>query len=233
MSPESFAVLIVASDPSLRRFIRDSLATTGFVLAEARSTQEAVDMVCQKNYDLSLIDLKVREYGAADACRSLRAQAPGIGIIVIHTNGTVEDEGRVFDAGADDCVAAPFRFREIVARIGVVLRRTPATGPDKILLRAGDLEMDVERRVFSRKGRQIHLSPREFDLLSVLMTNAGSAVTHEKLARSVWGIGTNRNRACLRTYIKALRQKLEDDPASPRYILTQAWVGYLFHNPNS
>jgi len=231
MSPESFAVLIVASDPTLRHSIRESLKTTGFLLAEARSTQEAIDMVCQTPFELVLVDLNVSDHGAVDACRRLRTHSPGIGIIVVRSVGAVEAEGPVFEAGADDCIVAPFRFREVVARIGVVLRRAPHTSPATPVVRAGDLELDLERRIFRRKGKDIHLSPREFDLLSVLMLNAGSAMTHKKLARSAWGSGANRNRTFLRTYIKALRYKLEDNPAQPRYILTQPWVGYRFHNP--
>jgi two-component system KDP operon response regulator KdpE len=235
MSPESFAVLIVASDPTLRHSIRDSLKATGFLLDEASSTQEAVNLVCEAPYDLVLVDLNVADLGAADACRRLRAHSPGIGIIVARSArnlGTPEDDDSVFEAGADDCIVAPFRFRELVARMGVVLRRTPRSGPVTSLLRAGGLELDLERHTFRREGQDIHLSPREFDLLSVLMTNAGSAMTHERLARSAWGSGANRNRAFLRTYIKALRYKLEDNPAQPQYILTQPWVGYRFQNPD-
>jgi two-component system KDP operon response regulator KdpE len=232
MSPESFAVLIVASDPAVRHSIGDSLKTTGFVLEVARSTQEAVNLVSEGPYDLALVDLNVADSGAVDACRRLRAHSPGIGIIVARNTGTPEDDDRVFEAGADDCIVAPFRFRELVARMGVVLRRTPRSCPVTPLIRAGSLELDLERRIFRRKGQDIHLSPREFDLLAVLMTNADSALTHERLARSAWGSGANRSRAFLRTYIKALRHKLEDNPAEPQYILTQPWVGYRFHNPD-
>jgi two-component system KDP operon response regulator KdpE len=232
MSPESFAVLIVASDPALRHSIRKSLETTGFHLDEANSTQGALNLICAASYDLALVDLNVSDRGAVDACRRLRARSPGIGIIVARNRGTPEDDDRVFEAGADDCIVAPFRFRELVARMGVVLRRTPRSGPVTNRLQAGTLELDMERRIFRRQGQHIHLSPREFDLLSVLMANAGSAITHERLARSAWGSGANRSRAFLRTYIKALRQKLEDNPAQPQYILTQPWVGYRFHTPD-
>jgi two-component system KDP operon response regulator KdpE len=231
MSPESFAVLIVASDPALRHSIRKSLETTGFHLDQANSTREAINLICGGSYDLVLMDLNVSDHGAVDACRRLRARSPGIGIIVARNPGTPEDDDRVFDAGAGDCIVAPLRFRELVARMGVVLRRTPRSGPVTTHLQAGALELDTERRIFRRHGRDIHLSPREFDLLSVLMANAGSAITHERLARSAWGTGANRSRAFLRTYIKALRQKLEDNPARPQYILTQPWIGYRFHNP--
>ena len=156
MSPESFAVLIVASDPALRHSIRDSLKTTGFLLDEANSTQEAVNLVCEGPCDLALVDLNVSDRGAVDACRRFRARSPDIGIIVARNPGTPEDDDRVFEAGADDCIVAPFRFRELVARIGVVLRRTPPSAPVTPLLRAGGLELDMERCIFRRQGQDIH-----------------------------------------------------------------------------
>ena len=232
MSPESFALLIVASDPGLRGFIRDLLQPTGFLLAEARSTQEAVDMACQKTYDIGVIDLHVPDYGAAFACRSLRTQCPGIGIIVVRAKDDYADEDSLFEEGADDCVAMPLRFREFVARIGVVLRRSPVSVPAADSIRSGNLEIDLVQRKVSREGHEIHLSRREFDLLSALIANAGSAMTHDRLTRSAWGKAKG-NRAYLRTYVKSLRQKLEDDPSNPRYILTQAWVGYRFEYPKS
>jgi two-component system KDP operon response regulator KdpE len=237
MSPESVAVLIVASDSELRRYIRESLQPTGFRLAEARSTPEAVDMVCQKSFDIALLDMGVPDHGAAHSCRSLRAQSPGIGIIVVRENGNGDDEDLCFEAGADDCVATPFRFREIVARIGVILKRTPAMAPlelTDISPRAGNLaiDIDIKRRMIWRRGQPVHLSPREFALLAALMARAGSAITHERLVRSAWGSDTGKSRACLRTYIKALRQKLEEEPARPRYIVTEPWVGYSFQNPH-
>jgi two-component system KDP operon response regulator KdpE len=230
MSPETFAVLIVAREPALRHFIRDLLNPTGFLLAEARSTQEAVDMACQKSYDVILVDLNVPDYGAADACRSLRALSPGIGIIVTRAKDEPVDEEALFEAGANDCIVAPFRFREIVARIGVILRRRPTAAPGLVRVHSGSLEIDLEQRRVSREGQDIHLSRREFDLLSALMANAGAAITHDRLAKSAWGKAKG-NRAYLRTYIKALRQKLEEDPSNPQYILTQAWVGYRFRYP--
>ena len=129
MSPESFAVLIVASDRALRHAIRNSLKTTGFLLDEANSTRDAVNLVCGGPYHLALVDMNVAEQGAADACRQLRTHSPDIGIIVARNTGTPEDDGLMFEAGADDCIVGPFRFRELVARMGVVLRRTPRSDP--------------------------------------------------------------------------------------------------------
>jgi two-component system, OmpR family, KDP operon response regulator KdpE len=232
MSPESPAVLIAAENQALRRSIRDSLEVTGFSLSEAGDTQAALDLFDQWHYDLALLDLNLPQHGAAEACRRLRAVSRRLGIIVIRAGGTMDDERAVLEAGADDCVVVPFRFREMVARIGAVRRRTPPVPVDASgVLRARDLELDLRLRSVRRRGREIHLSPAEFDLLAVLMIHPGSALTHRKLVWSAWGTDSPHNRAYLRTYIKTLRQKIEDNPADPRFIVTQAWVGYAFGEP--
>jgi two-component system KDP operon response regulator KdpE len=233
MSPEHFAVLIAAGDPEFRRMMRETLSATGFQLAEASGIQAALDMANRQRFDLVLMDLHVPDQGAAAACRLLRAEWPLLGIIVACAdpaeNDAEEFAWRMFEAGADDCVLAPFRYRELVARLGAVLRRPlPTKTRPRDLLRAGNLELDLKQRKARQNGKQIHLSPREFDLLAVLMSNAGVALTHTRLARSAWGDTTPHNREYLRTYIQSLRQKLENDPAHPQYILTQPWVGYRF-----
>jgi two-component system KDP operon response regulator KdpE len=232
MSPESFAILIVAEDPDLRASIQSSLLATGFVLAEVTSAKAAIEVTETRRFHLILVDVNVGG-GGADACRALRARSPSVGLIAVRAGGAGEsadeDEWRMLEAGADDFVAAPFRYREIVARISAVLRRPPASKiKARTVLRAGNIELDPKRRVAWRDGREIHLSPREFDLLSALMINKGAALTHTRLARSAWGNDMPRNRQYLRTYIQSLRQKLEIDPARPQHILTQPWVGYRF-----
>jgi two-component system KDP operon response regulator KdpE len=228
MYPEPFQVLIVADDPALRQSLRSRLATTGFALKEAGS-REAAELVSNGHYDLVLLDLNSDGLGT---CRSLRAQSASLGIVMVRTGGTPGDEVRALEAGADDCVAAPFRFREIVARLGAILRRRrPVNRSRTAVLRAGDLEIDVTRRLFWRAGKKIHLSPKEFDLLVFLVKNQGVPLTHLKLLRAVWGPDSASNPLYLRTYIKALRKKIEKDPANPQYLLTEPWVGYRFCNP--
>jgi len=220
----------------MRQLIRTTLTATGFHLEETSSAQSALEMTRKGGFDLVLLDLNVPDKGGADACRRLRAQSPALGIIVVGANGhgknPEEDEWRMIEAGADDCVTAPFRFREIVARMGAVLRRpAPVKSKPRLFLRAGDMELDLKQRSLRRGGEEIRLSPREYDLLTVLMANTGTALTHTKLARTAWGDGPHHNREYLRTYIQSLRQKLEADPARPEYILTQPWVGYRFRDP--
>jgi two-component system KDP operon response regulator KdpE len=194
MSPESFAILIVAEDPDLRQLLRHSLLATGFELTETYNVQTAFEMIRLRHFDLVMLDANIAAMGEG-VCRRLRAQSPAVGIIVVRANGAEDltdgkehDVWRMLEAGADDCLVAPFRYREIVARIGAVLQRPRSSkrkpGP---VLRAGNIELDLKRRLVRRGGNEIHPSPREFDLLSVLTDNAGTALTHTRLARSAWG----------------------------------------------
>jgi two-component system KDP operon response regulator KdpE len=232
MSPELYDILIATRDPVLRQLLRNCLIPSGHLLADAHSTQDALDMIRQRRFDVILLDTELPEYGGVDACQRLRGLAPHLGIVVVCRMARSGEELLVLEAGADDCMVAPFRFREILARIGAVLRRTNiGTASSNSLLRTDSLEIDRERRLFRRDGVEIHLSPREFDLLTFLMVNAGRVMTHAKLLGSVWAGGARHDRVYLRTYIKSLRQKIEEDPANPRYILTQPWVGYRFRGP--
>lgn len=233
--PEQIHLLVAAGDAALRQALRESLATTGFVLEECASAQEALQLVRERSHALVLVGPGIRGSGAIEACRKLRALSPGIGIVMIRDGGAAEDDASALEAAADDCVAAPFRFREMVARLGAVLRRvrvaTPQLAQETAALRAGSIEVDVQRRSCWRSGTKIHLSPKEFDLLVFLMQNQEVALPHLKLLRAVWGLESHGDRVYLRAYVKALRKKIEADPANPEYILTERWVGYRFHVP--
>ncbi len=227
MSPESFAILIAVAEPVLRQSIRKSLLATGFVLDEAAGPRAALAITKHAHFDLVLVDFDPA------ICSSLRAQSPLLGIIALRTSGTEEDDDwRALDAGADDCVAVPFRYREIVARMTAVLHR-PRTAKPKLRdhFRVGDIELDLRLQTVRSNGQNVHLSPHEFELLTVLMSNVGVALTHTRLARAAWGRDTQHNREYVRTYIQSLRQKLERNPAQPKYILTHPWVGYRFTDP--
>src|SRR5208282_4920588 len=168
-----------------------------------------------------------------EACRQIRSLAPRAGIIMVTVRDAEEDKVRALEAGADDYVTKPFRFRELVARLGAVLRRTH-TSPDSEtgVLQAGDLKLEIERHLLWKRGEPIRLSPKEFDLLALLMKNQGAPMTHVKLLRAVWGPEYGGELEYLRSYVRMLRKKIEDDPARPEYILTEAWVGYRFCNPS-
>jgi two-component system KDP operon response regulator KdpE len=143
-----------------------------------------------------------------------------------------EDMVEALEAGADDYIPKPFRFGELVARLRAVLRRAEPDHGCAPVLQAGDLEIDFDLRLLHRSGHEIHLTPTEFDLLALLMRNQGSLLPHAKLLRTIWGPDYGDELEYLRTYVRTLRKKIEDDPAQPKYILTEPWVGYRFHNPS-
>ncbi len=232
-SPQQCSVLVVDDEATLRNVIRVSLAASGFTVAEAGTGLEAVDLVQRHFFDLVLLDVNMPGMSGVEACRQIRDLAPRTGIVMVTVRDAEEDKVRALEAGADDYVTKPFRFRELVARLGAVLRRTRANGGSTLgSLQAGTLEMDLNLRVLSKAGEQIRLSPKEFDLLSFLMKHQGAPLTHASLLRAVWGPEYGKELEYLRTYVRMLRKKIEVDPAKPEYILTEPWVGYRFRNPS-
>ena len=231
-SPQSFSVLVVDDEPSLRKTIRASLAASGYTVTEAGTGGEAVGVVRGKPFDLVLLDVNMPGMSGVEACRQIRALAPRTGIIMVTVRDAEEDKVRALEAGADDYVTKPFRFRELIARLGAVLRRTHMDTEVSGLIQAGDLKMDIERRLLWKGEEEIRLSPKEFDLLSFLMKNQGVPLTHLKLLHAIWGPEYGSELEYLRTYVRMLRKKIEADPARPEYILTEPWVGYRFRNPS-
>jgi len=227
-----YSVLVVDDEAALRKVIRASLAASGFAVAEAESGRDAVSAIQQRAFDLVLLDINMPGIGGVEACRQIRALASRIGIVMVTVRDSEEDKVRALEAGADDYVTKPFRFRELVARLGAVLRRTQAVRETESgLLQAGDLKMDLDRRLLWKRTDLVRLSPKEFDLLAFLMKNQGAPMTHIKLLRAVWGPEYGGELEYLRSYVRMLRKKIEDDPARPEYIVTEAWVGYRFQNP--
>ncbi len=231
LAPSS--VLIVDDEPPLRKALRSSLTASGFEVQEARSGEEALDNVKQQPFDLVLLDINMPGISGIDACRRIRSLCPQAGIVMVTVRDMEDDKVRALEAGADDYITKPFKLRELTARLRAVLRRTRGPVPaESFVLEAGWLKLDVERRQVWRSGEEIHLSPKEFELLAFMMKNAGAPLTHVKLLRSIWGIEYGGELEYLRSYVRMLRKKIEDNPAQPEYILTEPWVGYRFRNPS-
>jgi two-component system, OmpR family, KDP operon response regulator KdpE len=233
MVSQQCSVLIVDDEPSLRKVLRTSLSAGGFTVEEARSGEEALGLAQNRAFDLVLLDINMPGIGGVEACRRLRDLTPRAGIVMVTVRDQEDDKVQALEAGADDYVIKPFRLRELIARLRAVLRRTRALETQELLvLQAGTLTMDLRSRVLWRSGTQVHLTPKEFELLAFMMQNQGAPLTHARLLRSVWGPEYGSELEYLRSYVRMLRKKIENDPAKPAYILTEPWVGYRFHNPS-
>jgi len=224
---------VVDDESSLRKALRTSLTASGFDVEEARSGEEALGTVQQHQFDLVLLDVSMPGMSGIDACRRIRGISPQAGIVMVTVRDHEDDKVRALEAGADDYVTKPFKLRELTARLRAVLRRirAPETA-EPVFLRAGNLEMDLRDRILRRNGEEVHLSPKEFDLLAFMMKNAGAPLTHAKLLQSVWGVEYGNELEYLRSYVRMLRKKIENDSSSPEYILTEPWLGYRFRNPS-
>ena len=224
-------ILVVDDEPPLRRVLQTSLTARGFSVEEAGSGEQALAVIPQRAFDLVLLDINMPGMGGIEACRRIRTLMPHLGIVMVTVRDAERDMVQALEAGADDYVTKPFRFGELVARIQAVIRRL-APQDAATVLRTGDLEIDFDRRQLKRSGELVHLTPKEFDLLALLMRNHGMPLTHAKLLRTIWGPEYGEELEYLRTYVRTLRKKIEDDPAQPKYILTEPWVGYRFRDPS-
>ncbi len=193
-------VLIVDDEPPLRKALRASLTAAGFTVEEARTGDEAVAVAKQHPFGLVLLDINMPGLTGFEACRRIRALAPRTGIVMVTVRDAEDDKVRALESGADDCITKPFRLRELIARLRAVLRRTQFDDSAQAVLQAGNLEIDLERRLLRRAGKQVHLSPKEFDLLAYLMRNLDAPVTHVKLLRAAGDPSTATNSStCGRT----------------------------------
>lgn len=225
-------VLIVDDEPALRRALRASLAAGEFLVEEAGSGEEALDNYGPSRWDLVLLDINMPGMDGIETCRRLRGREPEAGVIMITVRDSEEDKVRALEAGADDFVTKPYRFRELLARLRAVLRRTKGSAAlSQQVFQVGDLELDLARRLLKKRNAEVHLSPIEFDLMAFFVQHQGEPVMHARLLRSIWGPEYGGETEYLRSYVRSLRKKIEDDPSHPEYLLTEPWVGYRFRNP--
>jgi len=225
-------VLLVDDDASIRRALRMTLSTLGFEIEEASSGEQAVSFVRAERYDAVLLDINMPGRGGIEACRNLRRLAPGLPILMLTVRDSEDDKIDALDAGADDYITKPFHVGELTARVRSAVRRSQvAQGESETAITIGDIVLDRERRLVRKSGAIVHLTPKEFDLLFCLMSHAGKPLTHARLLTSVWGTEYGNELEYLRTFVRQLRQKLEEDPSSPEYILTDPYIGYRFKQP--
>jgi two-component system KDP operon response regulator KdpE len=232
MNNSAGRILIVDDDPKLRRALHSTLHSQGFDIAECPSGEQALREAKIQKFDVVLLDINMPGMGGIAACRELRRAFPNLQILMLTVRDSEQDKIQALEAGADDYVTKPFSIRELTARIRASMRRaTSVVLKMPEILTIGDIELDSMRRTVKKRGETVHLTPKEFELLNYLMAHAGAPVTHEALLHAVWGDQYGQEREYLRTFIHELRKKIEDDPGSPRYLLTEAYVGYRFAEP--
>ncbi|MDP9147304.1 MAG: response regulator transcription factor [Acidobacteriota bacterium] len=219
-------ILVVDDEPQIRRVMRATLTSNGYVIFEAKSGEEALESVRQARPDLVLLDMNMPGMGGIEACREIRqlCDAP---IIMLTVRNAERDKVAALDAGADDYVVKPFGIEELLARIRAALRRY-SPGDALPAFVSKDLAIDFETRQVSARDSIVHLTPKEFDVLKHLVANQGKPLTHRRLLQAVWGPESGEETENLRVVINQLRKKIESDPGRPKYILTEPWVGYRF-----
>lgn len=222
----SARVLLVDDEVPLQRALAPLLRSRGYVVDVAGTGQAALELMRQRPADVVVLDLGLPDIGGSEVCRRIRAQS-GVPIIILSARSGEADKVTALDLGADDYVTKPFGPEELLARIRAALRRTASAGETATgVLRVGELTLDYDRRRVLRGGEELRLTPREFELLELLMQNAGRVLTHRAILKAIWGPNAVGQTEHLWVLVGQLRKKIEADPSSPRYLLSEPWVGY-------
>ena len=230
MGPEplvSSRILIVDDEPNIIGTVSSLLRTRGYDVLSAMTGRAALDTTDREKPDLIILDLGLPDMSGVDVCRQIR-QITSTPVLVLSARGAEGDKVNALDAGADDYVTKPFGSQELLARIRVALRRLDTRTTANEPIQRGDLTIDRERFRVWREGAEIRLTPKEFELLTYLAQHPGRVLTHRTILRAIWGPYAADQPEHLRVLVGALRKKIEPNPSSPRYILTEPWVGYRF-----
>jgi len=223
-------LLVVDDEPAIRRFLRTSLTAQGYQIDEAADGSAALETLKRGSPDILVLDLGLPDIDGFEIIRRVREAGSTLPIIVLSSRTDEEGKVRALDLGADDYVTKPFGVDELLARIRAALRHRLMQQGERPLFRSGDLTVDLVRRIVTVRGTEVKLSPREYDLLRLLVAHAGKVLTHRFILHEVWGSETDVQ--YLRIYIRALRQKIEADPERPQHILTEQGVGYRLRGPD-
>ena len=221
---------MVDDDTATRRALRVALSGMGFAVVEAARGEEALSLVRVSWFDAVLLDVDMPGMGGVETCRRIRSAIARLPILMLTVMDSEEDKVLALDAGADDYITKPFQLRELAARLRSAVRRRNAQDANMDApIRHGQLELDPVKYRLQKHGRTIHLTPKEFEMLHYLMVHAGEPIPHARLLKSVWGPEYGNELEYLRTFVRQLRKKIEDDPQNPQYLLTDAYVGYRFN----
>jgi len=221
-------ILVVDDEPQITRVLKTTLSSQGYGVRTASDGDDAIQLMKEWTPDLVITDLRMPNLGGLELCKHIRAKSR-LPIIVLSVKGEERTKVEALDAGADDYVTKPFGISELLARVRAALRRaaTPEQ-PETPLIEVGDFRIDIPARSVRVRDREVHLTPKEFDLLVYLARHAGRVLTHRTLLAAVWGGNSVEQPEYLRVFVGHLRKKLEPDETTPRYILTEPWVGYRF-----
>ena len=229
MSAAPLRVLVVDDEPPIRKLLRMGLTAQGYHVVEAHNGKTALDLLGQAP-DLIILDLGLPDIEGHELLRTIRARNESVPIVVLSSRGDEAGKVQALDFGADDYVTKPFGMDELLARMRAALRHQLQTHGERPVFRVGDLSVDLVRRIVKVGETEVKLSPKEYELLRVLVQHAGKVLTHKFLLGQLWDDLTDAQ--YLRVYVRQLRQKIESDPERPQYILTETGIGYRLRAPD-
>ncbi len=228
MSAAPLKVLVVDDEPPIRKLLRLGLSTQGYDILDAPSGKAALALMTEKP-DLVILDLGLPDVEGLELLRQIRQADDGVPIVVLSSRGEEAAKVQALDLGADDYVTKPFGMDELLARIRAALRHQLQVHGERPIFRVGELSVDLVRRVVRLGDKEVKLSPKEYDLLRILVQHAGKVLTHKFLLKELWDDFTDAQ--YLRVYVRQLRQKIEQNPERPHYILTETGIGYRLRAP--
>ncbi len=229
MNTTPLKVLVVDDEPPIRKLLRMGLGTQGFQTIDAPNGKAAIELMVEQP-DLVILDLGLPDVPGLELLRQIRARREDLPIVVLSSRGDEAAKVEALDLGADDYVTKPFGMEELLARMRAALRHQLQVHGDRPIFRLGDLSVDLVRRIVKLRDQKVSLSPKEYELLRLLVHNAGKVLTHKFLLRELWS--TPIDAQYLRVYVRQLRQKIEPDPTRPQYILTETGIGYRLRAPD-
>jgi two-component system KDP operon response regulator KdpE len=229
MSAAPLKVLVVDDEPPIRKLLRMGLTTQGYQILEAPNGKAALELL-KEQPDLVILDLGLPDIQGHDLLRAIRLQSENVPIVVLSSRGDEAGKVQALDLGADDYITKPFGMDELLARMRTALRHQLQVHGERPVFRSGDLSVDLVRRIVKVGDKEVKLSPKEYDLLRVLVQHAGKVLTHKFLLSELWNNLTDAQ--YLRVYVRQLRQKIEADPERPQYVLTETGIGYRLRPPD-
>jgi len=229
MSTTAVKILVVDDEPPIRKLLRVGLTAEGYAMVEAGNAEQAIALVASEKPDLILLDLGLPDMSGHDLLERWRSELVELPIVILSSRTDETGIVRALELGADDYLTKPFGMRELAARIRVALRHRLQQHGERPIFQTGDLSVDLVKRIVRVADKEIKLSPREYDILRVLVQHAGKVITHQHILKQVWGGVADVQ--YLRVYVRQLRQKIEATPDQPQYILTETGVGYRLREP--